>query len=200
MYLYQFITSVQSSEEAGKEWRESANVNWVLEDVHYQIISHLYSLRQATVCHLLFTLIMFSWLFPNTFCSLILYIIYYLYCSSSNLDKLVSSLSRFDEELELVFWDMFCFDFFSFFPSDGYNCVCSHVTCHPFWTVPCLSPGSLICAFCQLLSRQCRSCVAISSYIWLLGLWQLCLLQAHKSMSSDWLMAPTAALIGAMLQ
>ncbi|TWW81230.1 hypothetical protein D4764_01G0010450 [Takifugu flavidus] len=53
---------------------------------------------------------------------------------------------------------------------DGYSCVGSHVTGHPFWPMPKLSPGSLICAFCQLLSRQCRSCVAISSYIWLLGL------------------------------
>lgn len=58
--------------------------------------------------------------------------------------------------------------------------VCSHVTCRLFWTVPTLSPGSLMCAFCQLLSRQCRSCVAISSYIWLLGLWQLCLLPAWQ--------------------
>ncbi|XP_053732609.1 uncharacterized protein LOC128765681 isoform X2 [Synchiropus splendidus] len=40
------------------------------------------------------------------------------------------------------------------------------------------SPGTFMTGrirrgFCQLLSRQCRSCVAISSYIWLLGLWRL---------------------------
>ncbi|KAM3608353.1 uncharacterized protein V6R79_023640 [Siganus canaliculatus] len=53
------------------------------------------------------------------------------------------------------------------------------------------------CGYYRLLSRQCRSCVAISSYIWLLGLRQLCLLpgQAYAfhslaggtSQSSDWL-------------
>lgn len=66
------------------------------------------------------------------------------------------------------------------------------------WSMPSLSPGSLICAFCQLLSRQCRSCVAISSYIWLLGLWRLCLLPTwlSSSLSSDWLTAHTTALTG----
>lgn len=60
-----------------------------------------------------------------------------------------------------------------------------------------LSPGSLICAFCQLLSRQCRSCVAISSYIWLLGLWQFCQPPTWQtSLLSDWPMAQTTALIG----
>lgn len=35
---------------------------------------------------------------------------------------------------------------------------------------------------CQLLSRQCRSCLAISSYIWLLGLWRLCPLPNRRCM------------------
>lgn len=45
---------------------------------------------------------------------------------------------------------------------------------HPGVTKPSGLHGSRLCGCCRLLSRQCRSCVAISSYIWLLGLWRLC--------------------------
>lgn len=41
--------------------------------------------------------------------------------------------------------------------------------------------ASRLCGCCQLLSRQCRSCVAISSYIWLLGLWRFSLLPGQAS-------------------
>ncbi|XP_037645919.1 uncharacterized protein LOC119500315 [Sebastes umbrosus] len=58
--------------------------------------------------------------------------------------------------------------------------------------------GSRPCGCCQLLSRQCRSCVAISSYIWLLGLRRLGLLpgRACPSCSPHWLVAHSNPPIG----
>lgn len=50
---------------------------------------------------------------------------------------------------------------------------------HPGTTKPASLRSSRLSSCCQLLSRQCRSCVAISSYIWLLGLWQFCLLPSQ---------------------
>lgn len=55
-----------------------------------------------------------------------------------------------------------------------------------------------LCGCCQLLSRQCRSCVAISSYIWLLGLRRLGLLPGRASPvpASHWPMAHSNGVIG----
>ena len=65
------------------------------------------------------------------------------------------------------------------------------------WPTPTSLHSSGLCGCCRLLSRQCRSCVAISSYIWLLGLRQLCLLPGQAYLfHSHWLVAHSNPLIG----
>ncbi|XP_029315421.1 uncharacterized protein LOC115026669 isoform X1 [Cottoperca gobio] len=82
---------------------------------------------------------------------------------------------------------------------DGLSCVqtsaASHHSAAPRHSAAGL--GSRVCGCCQLLSRQCRSCVAISSYIWLLGLRRLCLLPGRACpFHSHWLVAHSDPLIG----
>lgn len=184
-----------------KEWQESATDNAMLGDVRQQIISHILPLPQARHIDLsVFTSLSPYLLFPlspynnpsSPLTAIFLCLIIFNYHFST------VWLIHASPDLSLCLICNGTIFLHSFFSSDRLHCA--------YWTSDLTPQGvtkptnhhSLqLCGCCQLLSRQCRSCVAISSYIWLLGLWQLCLLPDRAyPFHSNWLVAHSNALIG----